>query len=114
VKIYRANSFIGEEAEQREFERRRQKELENLRTKYDERENIKRIHQIGGIYLRAAGRAWTIDGNARAVIPVSMLGGNGEGSSSMRMNSMEEQSPNELREASIKSGTMEDGSGDGS
>jgi hypothetical protein len=45
-------------------------------------------------------------------MPASMSGGSGEGSSSMRMNSMEEQSPNKLREASIKSGTMEDGSGD--
>jgi hypothetical protein len=113
-KLCCADSFIEEEAEQRSFERQRHKELEDLRRAYDERENRKRIHQRESLYLQAAGRAWTINDDTRVIMPTSMSGGSGEGSSSARMNSTDEPNANKLKEASIRSGTVKDGSGDDS
>jgi hypothetical protein len=45
-------------------------------------------------------------------MPASMSGGTGEGNSPIKMNSTDERSSRKLREASIRSGTMEDGSDD--
>jgi hypothetical protein len=108
------NNSIEEEAEQRDFERRRQMELENLRNVYDDRESMKRIRQPEGRDLSAAGRAWTIDDNRRAIMSASMSGASGSGSGdlSIRMNSINKQKSTKLKEASIRSGTMQDGSDD--
>lgn len=105
---------VEEEAEQRDFERRRQIEVENLRNVYDDRESMKRIRQPEGRDLSAAGRAWTIDDNRRAIMSASVSGasGSGPGDSSIRMNSIDEQRSIKLKEASIRSGTMQDGSDD--
>ena len=103
-----------EAAEQRDFERRRQMELENLRTVCDDRESMKQIRQPEGRDLSAAGRAWTIDDNRRAIMLASMSGasGSGPGDSFVRTNSIDEQRSTKLKEASIRSGTMQNGSDD--
>jgi hypothetical protein len=70
------------------------------------------MQQREQFYIHPAGRAWTIDENTKGINPALMSGGSGEGSSLMRINSMDGRSSNKLREASIRSGTMEDGSDD--
>ncbi|CCD56990.1 hypothetical protein BofuT4_P142520.1 [Botrytis cinerea T4] len=100
----------AKEAEQREFERSRQELLKNHRLLYEEREKTKRISQLENRHLFAAGRAWTVDDNRRAIMPASMSGASGSGqeNSSIQMDSIDEQRSIKLREASIKSGTMQD------
>ncbi|TEY38782.1 hypothetical protein BOTCAL_0476g00090 [Botryotinia calthae] len=97
-------------AEQREFEWSQQELLENYRLLYEEREKAKRISQLENRHLPAAGRAWTVDDNRRAIMPASMSGASGSGQekSSIQMDSIDEQRSTKLREASIKSGTMQD------
>ncbi|KAF5875424.1 uncharacterized protein Bfra_003878oa [Botrytis fragariae] len=100
----------AKEAEQREFERSRQEVLENHSRLYEERENMKRSSQLESRYLPAAGRAWTVDDNRRAIMPASIseASGSGMGDLSIQMDSIDDQRLAKLREASIKSGTMQD------
>lgn len=91
------------------------RELEALREAYTQRENQKRLNSYITGALPEAGRAWTLDERRRALMPGSTsTASGGEGSSSMRITSMDEQKLQKQREASIKSGTMQEGSDDGS
>ncbi|KAF7870111.1 uncharacterized protein EAF02_009301 [Botrytis sinoallii] len=100
----------AKEAEQREFERSRQELLENQSRLYEEREKMKRSSQLESRHLPAAGRAWTFDDNRRAIMPASIseASGSGQGDLSIQMDSIDDQRLAKLREASIKSGTMQD------
>lgn len=75
---------------------------------------MKRIHQREIRFLPPPGRAWTIDEKGRHIMPASMSGanGSGQGESSIQENSFDEQRSTKLKEASIRSGTMQDGSDD--
>jgi hypothetical protein len=81
---------------------------------YDDRENIKQIYQREGRLIAAAGRAWTIDDNRRMIMPPLMSGASGSGQEgpSIQTKSIDEERLTKLKEASIKSGQMQDGSDD--
>jgi len=121
LKINCSNVFIEEEAEQREFEQRRVKELEELRNAYSEREHQKRINQraIGSLHGAGAGRTWTIDENKRILMPGSISNTCGQdGLSSMSTTfvdePMDESSSRKQIEASMASVIFQDQSDDGS
>ncbi|THV44618.1 hypothetical protein BGAL_0606g00040 [Botrytis galanthina] len=67
------------EVEQGEFKRVRQERLENQSHLYVEREKMKGSSQLDSRHPSAAGRAWTVDDNRRAIMPASISEANGSG-----------------------------------